>query len=165
MPSRCRITPTITPQSTNPVKPSVTTIGDHRCPPSLCSLSFLFSHFSCRVCCPTPLFALASSGKQHPGAIQQRLNSVLLQYHHCPRSSFSPSSTQVVEVTELKIDETQRDHIVELDLVYHSLNSRLKGDEGNVVSISGAAVGWLSELARKRVRGVPSFTKKELDKI
>ncbi|KAL4331054.1 hypothetical protein AHAS_Ahas13G0461700 [Arachis hypogaea] len=95
MPSRCRITPTITPQSTNPVKPSVTTIGDHRCPPSLCSLSFLFSHFSCRVCCPTPLFALASSGKQHPGAIQQRLNSVLLQYHHCPRSSFSPSSTQV----------------------------------------------------------------------
>nr|XP_025676880.1 probable leucine-rich repeat receptor-like protein kinase At1g35710 [Arachis hypogaea] len=40
-----------------------------------------------------PLFAPTSSGEQHPGAIQQRLSSVLLRHHHCPRSSFSPSST------------------------------------------------------------------------
>ncbi|QHO45632.1 uncharacterized protein DS421_6g180650 [Arachis hypogaea] len=123
------------PRSPQPSPPSQPTPSNRPQPPPATTvahpLSLLFlSSFSispCRVRCPTPLFAPASSGEQHPGATQQRLSSVPLRHYHYPHSSFSPSSTQVVEVTELKIDETQRDHIVELDLVYHSLNSSTLG--------------------------------------
>ncbi|QHN80483.1 uncharacterized protein DS421_20g678570 [Arachis hypogaea] len=144
MPSRCRAiasslpNPYLSssfsqPRSPQPSPPSQPTPSNCPQPPPLPTLSrsllFLssFPISPCRVRCPTPLFAPASSGEQQPGATQQRPSSVPLRHHCCPHSSFSPSSTQVVEVIDLKTDETQHDHIIELDLVYHSLNSSMFG--------------------------------------